>query len=145
MILYIYQYYTLRHWTFVREFRYLVREQFHLRMVQFRSKHFGSNFSGPYRVFNKPCVQHRPWCCSVAQQDNTNSCTVGMLTALLTLHCLVVTFLTDLVHAKCCKVCFLTILTSFLSVVCFLLGNYPASGFYMPTFRNTVSSIFIGR
>ena len=24
-------------------------------------------------------------------------------------------------------------------VVCFLLGNYPASGFYMPTFRNTLS------
>ena len=26
-----------------------------------------------------------------------------------------------------------------LFVVCFLLGNYPASGFYMPTFRNTLS------
>ena len=26
-----------------------------------------------------------------------------------------------------------------LYVVCFLLGNYPASGFYMPTFRNTLS------
>ena len=25
-----------------------------------------------------------------------------------------------------------------LYVVCFLLGNYPASGFYMPTFRNTL-------
>ena len=25
-----------------------------------------------------------------------------------------------------------------LSFVCFLLGNYPASGFYMPTFRNTL-------
>ena len=25
-----------------------------------------------------------------------------------------------------------------LSVVCFLLGNYPASGVYMPTFRNTL-------
>ena len=24
-------------------------------------------------------------------------------------------------------------------IVCFLLGNYPASGFYMPTFRNTLS------
>ena len=24
-------------------------------------------------------------------------------------------------------------------VVCFLLGNYPPSGFYMPTFRNTLS------
>jgi len=24
------------------------------------------------------------------------------------------------------------------------LGNYPASEFYVPTFRNTVSSIFIG-
>jgi len=33
-----------------------------------------------------------------------------------------------------------------LVVVCFLLGNYPASGVYMPTFRNTlVCSIFIGR
>jgi len=29
-------------------------------------------------------------------------------------------------------------------VVCFLPGNSPASGFYMPTFRNTVCSIFIG-
>jgi hypothetical protein len=29
-------------------------------------------------------------------------------------------------------------------VVCFLLGNSPASEFYMPTFRNTVCSIFIG-
>ena len=26
-----------------------------------------------------------------------------------------------------------------LLVVCFLLGNYPVSGFYMPTFRNTLS------
>ena len=26
-----------------------------------------------------------------------------------------------------------------LYVVCFLLGNYPASGVYMPTFRNTLS------
>jgi len=26
-----------------------------------------------------------------------------------------------------------------LYVVCFLLGNYAASGFYMPTFRNTLS------
>jgi len=26
-----------------------------------------------------------------------------------------------------------------LSVVCFLLGNSPASEFYMPTFRNTLS------
>ena len=26
-----------------------------------------------------------------------------------------------------------------LHVVCFLLGNYPASGVYMPTFRNTLS------
>ena len=25
--------------------------------------------------------------------------------------------------------------------VCFLLGNYPASGFYMPTFRNTLSHL----
>jgi len=24
-------------------------------------------------------------------------------------------------------------------VVCFLLGNFPASEFYMPTFRNTLS------
>jgi hypothetical protein len=29
-------------------------------------------------------------------------------------------------------------------VVCFLLGNSPASEFCMPTFRNTVCSIFIG-
>ena len=32
-----------------------------------------------------------------------------------------------------------------LYVVCFLLGNSPASGVYMPAFRNTVCSIFIGR
>ena len=32
-----------------------------------------------------------------------------------------------------------------LKFVCYLLGNYPASGVYMPTFRNTLSSIFIGR
>jgi len=30
-------------------------------------------------------------------------------------------------------------------VVYFLLGNSPASEFYMPTFRNTVFSIFISR
>jgi len=28
--------------------------------------------------------------------------------------------------------------------VFFLLGDAPASEFYVPTFRNTVSSIFIG-
>ena len=32
-----------------------------------------------------------------------------------------------------------------LYVVCFLLGNIPASEVYMPTFRNTLCSIFIGR
>jgi len=32
-----------------------------------------------------------------------------------------------------------------LNVVSFLLGNCPASEFYVPTFRNTVSFIFIGR
>jgi hypothetical protein len=32
-----------------------------------------------------------------------------------------------------------------LYVVCFLLGNSPASGVYMLTFRNTVCFIFIGR
>jgi len=32
-----------------------------------------------------------------------------------------------------------------LYVVRFLLGNYPVSEFYMPTFRNTVCSIFIGK
>jgi len=31
-----------------------------------------------------------------------------------------------------------------LNVVCFLLGNSPASEFYMPTFRNTVCSVFMG-
>jgi len=31
-----------------------------------------------------------------------------------------------------------------LKVVCFLLGDSPASEFYMLTFRNTVCSIFIG-
>jgi len=30
------------------------------------------------------------------------------------------------------------------SVVFFLLGDSPASEFYIPTFRNTLSSIFIG-
>jgi hypothetical protein len=29
-------------------------------------------------------------------------------------------------------------------VVCFLLCNSPASEFYMPTFRNTICSLFIG-
>jgi len=29
-------------------------------------------------------------------------------------------------------------------LVCFLLGNSPASEFYVPTFWNTVCSIFIG-
>jgi len=29
--------------------------------------------------------------------------------------------------------------------VCLLLGNSPASEFYIPTFRNTLCSIFIGR
>jgi len=32
-----------------------------------------------------------------------------------------------------------------LNVVCFILRNSPASEFYMPTFRNTVCSIFISR
>ena len=31
-----------------------------------------------------------------------------------------------------------------LNVVFFLLGDSPASVFYVPTFRNTVSSIYIG-
>ena len=40
-------------------------------------------------------------------------------------------------------VCFPFILAFYL--VCFLLGDSPASKFYMPKFRNTVCSIFIGR
>ena len=32
-----------------------------------------------------------------------------------------------------------------LNVVCFFLGNFPASEFYMPTFRNNVCHILIGR
>jgi len=32
-----------------------------------------------------------------------------------------------------------------LNVVCFLLGNSPASEFYMTTFRNTVPSSYAGR
>jgi len=32
----------------------------------------------------------------------------------------------------------------FVLVVYFILGNSPASEFYMPTFRNTLCSIFIG-
>jgi len=32
-----------------------------------------------------------------------------------------------------------------MSVVCFLLGNSPASEFYIPMFWNTVCSVFIGR
>ena len=45
---------------------------------------------------------------------------------------------------KCWKLrkTFGSLISSFrrvLYVVCFLLGNYPASGFYMPTFRNTLS------
>jgi len=39
----------------------------------------------------------------------------------------------------------LDILSKYHVVVCFLLGNSPASEFYMPTFRNTVCSIFIGK
>ena len=31
------------------------------------------------------------------------------------------------------------------SILCFLLGSSPASELYMPTFRNTICSIFIGR
>ena len=31
------------------------------------------------------------------------------------------------------------------NVVCFLLGDSPASELYMPTFRNTICSIFKGR
>jgi len=34
----------------------------------------------------------------------------------------------------------ISIFRGVLYVVCFLLGNYPASGVYMPTFRNTLSS-----
>ena len=34
---------------------------------------------------------------------------------------------------------------SYVQFVSFLLGNSSASEFYMPTFRNTVCSIFIGR
>jgi hypothetical protein len=33
----------------------------------------------------------------------------------------------------------LDILSKYHVVVCFLLGNSPASEFYMPTFRNTLS------
>jgi hypothetical protein len=32
-----------------------------------------------------------------------------------------------------------------LNIICFLLGNFPASEVYMPTFRNTLCCIFTGR
>ena len=47
-----------------------------------------------------------------------------------------------------CDAAFVFLISNFrpvLNAVCFLLGNSPASEFYMPTFRNTVCSIFIGR
>jgi hypothetical protein len=31
-----------------------------------------------------------------------------------------------------------------INIVCFLLGNTPASEFYMPTFRNTLSHLHRG-
>ena len=40
-----------------------------------------------------------------------------------------------------CRTLCSTLISNFrrvLYVVCFLLGNYPASGVYMPTFRNTL-------
>ena len=33
----------------------------------------------------------------------------------------------------------------FLNIVCFLLGSTPGSELYMPTFRNTLCFVFIGR
>ena len=40
----------------------------------------------------------------------------------------------------CVCVCVCAVCTEILvSVLCFLLGNSPASEFYMPTFRNAVS------
>jgi len=35
-------------------------------------------------------------------------------------------------------------LSPVLNVIFFILGDFPASEFYVSTFRNTVSSIFIG-
>ena len=44
------------------------------------------------------------------------------------------------------RLCFLDFkLSPVLNVVFFLLGDSPGSEFYMPTFRNTVCSIFIGK
>jgi hypothetical protein len=36
------------------------------------------------------------------------------------------------------------ILKQIRNIICFLLGDSPGSEFYMPTFRNSVCSIFIG-
>jgi len=42
------------------------------------------------------------------------------------------------------KLFFISNFRPVLNVVCFLLGNSPASEFYMPAFRNAVCSMFIG-
>jgi len=49
-------------------------------------------------------------------------------------------------HTELCQAAFIFLISNFrrvLYVVCFILGNSPASEFYMPTFRNTVCSIFV--
>jgi len=48
-------------------------------------------------------------------------------------------------YSLCCDVAKERTAKELCFVVCFLLGNSPASDFYMATFRNTVFSIFIGR
>jgi hypothetical protein len=42
------------------------------------------------------------------------------------------------------EVFFISNFRQVLNVVCFSVGNSPASEVYMPTFRNTVCSIIIG-
>jgi hypothetical protein len=59
----------------------------------------------------------------------------AVVTAVLVVLCAVFLVLFEPPLRPSC-ICFL--------VVCFLLGNSLASEFYMPTFRNTVCSIFIG-
>jgi len=56
-----------------------------------------------------------------------------------------VKYLLKFVYSRNLKLLFISNFRRVLSVVCFLLGNSPASEFYIPTFRNTLSSIFIGR
>jgi len=83
---------------------------------------------------------HNIHLCALRRQGDSDKCSVAWKSKELCAFCWVITRSLNFICRR-----FGTLFHRHRQVLCFLMGNSPSSEFYMPTFRNTVCCIFIGR